>query len=110
MNGTLLDDFPSASSTGPNCSASSSVNVFLSTGAIFAVLAMRSWPNRSFFPQRFSDSVQSSDNTGCPSCQRRPSRSVNVYFMPSDDTVVRSTICGLICKFSSVPNKVSYTR
>ncbi|MGC2077899.1 MAG: GAF domain-containing protein [Xanthobacteraceae bacterium] len=29
-------------------------------------------------------------------CHRRPSRSVNVYFMPSGDTAVRSTICGLI--------------
>src|SRR5271165_4323945 len=60
--------FPRASSTGPKGSASSSVNVFLSTGAIFPVCAIRSWPRRSFFPQRFNDSTQSSDSTGCPSC------------------------------------------
>jgi hypothetical protein len=44
MKGTLVDDFPSASSTGPKRSASSSVNVFWSTGAIFPVCAMRSRP------------------------------------------------------------------
>jgi hypothetical protein len=37
MNGTLLDGFPSASSTGPKRSTSSSVNVFLSTGVILPV-------------------------------------------------------------------------
>ena len=31
-------------------------------------------------------------------------RRVNVYFMPSGETVVRSTICGLIRNCSSVPN------
>jgi hypothetical protein len=78
MKGTLLDGFPNASITGPKRSANSSVNVFLSTGAIFPVYAIRSWPKRSFLPQRFSDSTQSSETTGCPSCHRRPSRSVNV--------------------------------
>jgi hypothetical protein len=39
-----------------------------------------------------------------------PSEAVAQYFMPSGDTVVRSTICGLIRKFSSVPKRVSYTR
>src|SRR5215212_6860231 len=36
MNGTLPDGFPSASSTGPKRSPSSSVNVFLSMGLILA--------------------------------------------------------------------------
>src|SRR5262249_39332211 len=80
MKGTLLEGFPRASSTEPKRSASSNVNVVLSRGAIFPVCAIRSWPKRSFCPQRFSDSTQSSDTTGCPSCHRRPSRSVNVYF------------------------------
>src|SRR5262245_66395675 len=30
--------------------------------------------------------------------------------VPSGDTVVRSTICGLTSEFSSVPKSVSYTR
>jgi hypothetical protein len=59
---------------------------------LIAALAQRSArkvgrPKRSFFPQRFSDSTQSSDRTGRPSCHRRPSRNVNGYFMPSFEMV-----------------------
>jgi len=43
---------------------------------------MRSGRSDPSFPA-LSDSTQSSDRTGCPSCHRRLSRSVNVYFMPS---------------------------
>ena len=107
MNGVLLDGLPSASSTGPNRSPSSSVNVFRSTAAILLVWAARSRPNRSFLLHRLRDSTQSSATTAWPSCHLSPSRSVNVYFMPSFDTACLSTICGLTCSFSSVPKSVS---
>ena len=42
MNGTLFAGFPKVSSTGPNGSARSSVNVLLSMGAILAVCGKRS--------------------------------------------------------------------
>ncbi len=107
MKGVLLEGLPSASSTGPKRSDSSSVNVFLSAAASFAVCAARSRPNRSFLPQRLSDSTQSSATTGWPSCHLRPSRRVNEYFIPSRETVYLSTIWGLTWSFSSVPKSVS---
>ena len=94
MNGTLLDGLPIASSTGPNRSPSSSVNVLRSTAATFAVWAASSRPKRSFFIQRLSDSAQSSATTAWPSCHLSPSRSVKVYFIPSFETPCLSTICG----------------
>src|SRR5207245_6607262 len=58
MNGTLLDGLPSASSTGPNGSFRSSVNVFLSDAASLPVAASSSLPSESFCPQRCRDTTQ----------------------------------------------------
>jgi hypothetical protein len=87
MNGTLLDGLPSASSTMPNGSFSSSTKLFLSVACSLPVAASISLPSGSFLPQRSSEATQSSAVTGAPSWKRRPSRRVNAYFMASRLTV-----------------------
>ncbi len=107
MNGTLDDGLPSASRTRPNGCESSSVNVFLSTGASFAVWAASSRPSGSRFDQRLSDSTASSAVTAAPSWNLRPSRSANDHFRPLFVDAYLSTICGLMARCSSVPKRVS---
>ena len=82
MNGTLLDGLPSASSTMPNGSFSSSTKRLLVgrlqlAGGGEHELA-RAGPS---CPSGCSEATQSSAVTGWPSWKRRPSRSVKLYFM-----------------------------
>jgi hypothetical protein len=55
--------------------------------------ADRSGPS---FPSASATPRSPFDTTGCISCHCRPSRSVKMCFIRSGDTVVRSTVCGLI--------------
>ena len=68
--------------------------------------AISSLPRESFWPQRCSDTTQSSAVTGWPSWNLRPSRSVNDHFMWSRLTLYLSTICGLM-RLASLANSVS---
>ena len=64
-------------------------------------------PDTSFAPQRLIDATQSAAVTGAPSCHFSPSRSVNVYFFLSGDSVQVSIICGLTWPLESTANRVS---
>ena len=107
MNGTLLDGLPSASSTAPNGSFRSSVNVFLSDAASLPVAASSSLPSESFWPHRCSDATQSSAVTGWPSWNLSPSRSVNDHFMWSRLTRVLVHHLRLDRRLASLANSVS---
>jgi hypothetical protein len=107
MNDGLAEGLPSASRTRPNGVSRSSVNVFLSTGAILLSAAIMRRPTASFAPQRLMDATQSSAVTGWPSWNLSPSRSVNDHFIESFDIVYLSTICGLIFRSASSANSVS---
>ena len=65
------------------------------------------WPVESLAAHRLIEATQSSAVTGGPSCQKSPSRSVNVCVSLSSETSYLPTICGLISPFSSVANSVS---
>ena len=107
MNDGLADGLPSASSTRPKGLSSSMTKVFLSTGAILAVAAIRRRPTASLAPQRLSDATQSSAVTGWPSWNLSPSRSVNEYFMWSLLSLYLSTICGWSLRLPSSAKSVS---
>ena len=78
MKGTEELGLPSASSTMPKGSFSTSVKVLASTAVISLVNCMSFWPIASRTPQRLSEAMQSSGVTGWPSWNFSPSRSTNV--------------------------------
>ena len=78
MKGTLEEGLPSPISTRPVGSLSLMVKVLASTASMLATKDISFWPVASLAAQRLMEATQSSDVTGGPSCQARPSRSVKV--------------------------------
>ncbi len=101
MKATLPPVLPSDSITRPNGSRSTILMV-LSSGAVSSATKDNSvWPVESRAPQRRIEATQSAPVTGVPSCHSSPSRRVKVYVSLSGETSHLSTICGLVCSFSS---------
>ena len=107
MNGVFDEGLPIESSTRPNGSFSTSWKVLSSILFHSFVAAASAWPIASFFDQRVSEAMASSEVTGAPSCHFKPSRSVNVQVSLSALVSYFSTICGWIFCCSSMANSVS---
>ena len=99
--------FPSASSTMPKGSFSTSLNVSSSTASTDWVNFARFWPEVILVIHRCSDATTSAEVTFCPSWNARPGRSLKVQVSLSSDTVQVSTICGFGSNFESNENSVS---
>src|SRR5690349_6632507 len=107
MNGTFDDGLPSDSSTRPYGSLSFMMKVLGFTTLKSATKSMSFRPIESRAPQRLMEGMQSSDVTGEPSCQARPSRRVKVHSVLSAETLYFSTICGFTSLFAFIENSVS---
>ena len=83
------------------------VKVLASTALNSLTKSMSFRPIASRAPQRLIEGMQSSEVTGVPSCQARPSRRVKVHSVLSAETSYFSTICGLTSLFASIENSVS---
>src|SRR5215468_5851017 len=78
MKGTLDDGLPSDSNTRPYGSFIFILKVLASTASKPATEASIFWPIESLAPQRLIDWIQSSDVTGAPSLNAKPSRNLKV--------------------------------
>src|SRR5215475_14786628 len=86
MKGTLEEGLPSPNSTRPVGDVSFMMKVLGPFASKPSTNVISFWPVESLAAQRLMEATQSSAVTGCPSCQRRPSRRVKVCDSLSAET------------------------
>lgn len=107
--GTGALGLPSTSSISGKGSRNTILKLRSSTASIPVTAAISILPSASPRAQRLSEATQSEALTGAPSCQTRPSRSLNCQLRPSDAVENVSTIWGRIVPAMSIENSVSKT-